>query len=69
MRSNIEGGRSYVGFIDRARKLALTHVPKDQFDKFNKLSGADIALQSGNDFVQVIMPLKALVDAGSWTMP
>lgn len=47
-----EGGRSYVGFIDRARKLALAHVPKDQFDKFNKLSGADILTSSGNDLVK-----------------
>lgn len=47
-----EGGRSYVGFIDRARKLALVHVPKDQFDKFNKLSGADILTSSGNDIVK-----------------
>ncbi|GAB4000212.1 hypothetical protein GCM10028807_52500 [Spirosoma daeguense] len=47
-----EGGRSYVGFIDRARKLALAHVPKDQFDKFNKLSGADILTSSGNDIVK-----------------
>jgi putative heme-binding domain-containing protein len=46
-----EGGRSYVGFIDRARKLALNHVPKDQFDKFNKMSGADILTSSGNDIV------------------
>ncbi|MDB5243272.1 MAG: heme-binding protein, partial [Spirosoma sp.] len=47
-----EGGRSYVGFIDRARKLALVHVPKDQFDKFNKMSGADILTSSGNDIVK-----------------
>lgn len=47
-----EGGRSYVGFIDRARKLALAHVPKDQFDKYNKLSGADLLTSSGNDIVK-----------------
>jgi putative heme-binding domain-containing protein len=44
-----EGGRSYVGFIDRARKMALTHVPKDQFEKYNKMSGADLLSSSGND--------------------
>ena len=44
-----EGGRSYVGFIDRARKLALTHVPKEQFEKYNKMSGADLLTSSGND--------------------
>lgn len=47
-----EGGRSYVGFIDRARKLALQHVPKEQFDKYNKMSGADILTSSGNDIVR-----------------
>ncbi len=47
-----EGGRSYVGFIDRARKLALNHVPKEQFDKYNKLSGADLLTSSGNDIVK-----------------
>ncbi|RRA97591.1 c-type cytochrome [Larkinella rosea] len=44
-----QGGRSYVGFIDRARKLALAHVPKDQFDKYNKMSGAELLTSSGND--------------------
>ncbi|WP_460995458.1 c-type cytochrome [Spirosoma harenae] len=47
-----EGGRSYVGFIDRARKLALAHVPKEQFDQYNKLSGADLLTSSGNDIVK-----------------
>lgn len=44
-----QGGRSYVGFIDKARKLALANVPKDQFEKYNKLSGADLLTSSGND--------------------
>ena len=44
-----EGGRSYVGFIDRARKLALAHVPKDQVEQYNKMSGADLLTSSGND--------------------
>ncbi|MFD2933684.1 heme-binding protein [Spirosoma flavum] len=51
-----QGGRSYVGFIDRARKLALNHVPKDQFEKYNKLSGADLLTTSGNDFVSDFSP-------------
>ncbi|GAB4011006.1 hypothetical protein GCM10028808_23400 [Spirosoma migulaei] len=51
-----QGGRSYVGFIDRARKLALVHVPKDQFEKYNKLSGADLLTASGNDFVSDYSP-------------
>ncbi len=53
---NYKGGRSYVGFIDRARKLALNHVPKEQFEKYNKLSGADLLAKSGNDFVSDFTP-------------
>jgi hypothetical protein len=44
-----KGGRSYVGFIDRARKMALSHVPKNDFDKYNELSGASLLTGSGND--------------------
>ena len=51
-----QGGRSYIGFIDRARKLALAHVPKDQFEKYNKLSGADLLTTSGNDIVSDYSP-------------
>lgn len=51
-----QGGRSYVGFIDRARKLALAHVPKDQFEKYNKLSGADKLTGSGNDLAGDFAP-------------
>lgn len=51
-----QGGRSYVGFIDRARKLALAHVPKDQFEKYNKLSGSDLLTTSGNDLAMGYAP-------------
>ncbi|KAA9347154.1 c-type cytochrome [Larkinella humicola] len=51
-----QGGRSYVGFIDRARKLALAHVPKDQFDKYNKMSGADLLTTNGNDLAMGYAP-------------
>jgi len=46
-----KGGRSYVGFIDRARKMALANVPKSDFDKYNELSGAAMLTGSGNDLV------------------
>lgn len=46
-----KGGRSYVGFIDRARKMALTHVAKSDFDKYNELSGASMLTGNGNDLV------------------
>ncbi|MHA4894849.1 c-type cytochrome [Pedobacter sp. PWIIR3] len=34
-----KGGNSYIGFIDEARKKALSNVPKEQFANYNKLSG------------------------------
>jgi hypothetical protein len=52
-----KGGRSYVGFIDRARKMALTHVSPDKFDYYNELSGASLLTGSGNDLmVSTIQP-------------
>lgn len=46
-----KGGRSYVGFIDRARKMALEEVPKSDYDKYNELSGAALLTSNGNDLV------------------
>ncbi len=46
-----KGGRSYVGFIDRARKMALTRVDKADFERYNELSGAAMLTGSGNDLV------------------
>lgn len=46
-----KGGRSYVGFLDRARKIALSNVSKAEFAKYDKLSGGDKLSQSGNDLV------------------
>ncbi|MFN4144407.1 MAG: c-type cytochrome [Runella sp.] len=51
-----KGGRSYVGFIDRARKLALKNVPENRRAYFDKLSGGDMLSQSGNDLVGGIYP-------------
>ncbi|GAB3502032.1 c-type cytochrome [Emticicia fontis] len=48
---NFRGGNSYIGFIDRARKLALANVPKDKVTYYEKLSGADLMSKSGNDLV------------------
>ncbi|MGX5821036.1 c-type cytochrome, partial [Chitinophaga lutea] len=42
-----KGGHSFFGFINGARKSSLALVPKDQFDKYNKLSGDSLA-QAGN---------------------
>jgi putative heme-binding domain-containing protein len=45
--SNYRGGKSFMGFIDRARKLALANVPKAEFAHFNTLSGDSIFKYAG----------------------
>lgn len=49
------GGRSYKGFIDKARTEALSHVPEDQFSHYDKMSSE--ALQNAlPDFSSVVRP-------------
>lgn len=50
------GGRSYVGFIDRARKLALKNVAESKRAYYDKLGGADMLSSSGNDIVAINYP-------------
>ena len=44
-----KGGRSYVGFLDRARKMALASVDKEDFEKYDEMSGGKLLTSSGND--------------------
>ena len=53
---NFNGGRSYVGFIDRARKLALKNVPESKIAYYDKLGGADMLSANGNDLVKFDYP-------------
>lgn len=46
-----KGGRSYVGFLDRARKMALASVDKADFEKYDELSGGKLLTESGNDIM------------------
>ena len=46
-----KGGVSYVGFINKARLAALTHVPENQLEKFRSLSGEALVTESGNDLI------------------
>jgi len=50
------GGRSYVGFIDRARKLALKNVVESKRAYYDKLGGADMLTSSGNDIAAINYP-------------
>jgi putative heme-binding domain-containing protein len=51
-----KGGVSYVGFINKARLMALENVPADQQEKFRKLSGEDMLTNSGNDLISGPQP-------------
>jgi putative heme-binding domain-containing protein len=48
-----KGGRSYVGFVDKARQMALANVPKDKFAHFNTLSGDSLVDDEGNDLANL----------------
>ncbi|GAB3907869.1 hypothetical protein GCM10028803_42410 [Larkinella knui] len=45
---SFKGGKSYAGFMDKARKLALNHVPKEQVARYNALSGDAAINTTGN---------------------
>jgi putative heme-binding domain-containing protein len=42
-----KGGNSYIGFIEKARKMALAHVSKDKMDHFNAISGNSLLITNG----------------------
>jgi putative heme-binding domain-containing protein len=43
------GGNSYIGFIGKARKIALGNVPISEFNHFDDLSGGNLVTENGND--------------------
>jgi putative heme-binding domain-containing protein len=51
-----KGGRSYVGFLDKARKRALANTPKDKTAYYDELSGGKMLTESGNDLANVVQP-------------
>lgn len=53
-----KGGNSYIGFIDNARKKALSHVPKDQLVMYGKMSGDSLLNQKGNRLAENVVPPK-----------
>ncbi len=58
---SFKGGNSYIGFLDKSRKMALAHVPESKRAYYDKLSGADLIGKNGNDLADVILP------KGPWT--
>lgn len=48
-----KGGNSYVGFIDKARKMALENVSKPNVAHFNSISGATLLTSNGRKIAPV----------------
>jgi len=46
-----KAGRSYIGFVDKARKNALAKVSENKFAFYNQMSGDSLLSSSGNDLV------------------
>lgn len=53
---SFQGGRSYIGFVEKARQIALKNVPQDKFAYYNKLSGAERLTNNGNDLANLYTP-------------
>ena len=51
-----KGGNSYIGYINAARKTALSNVPKAQFAHYDKLSGSDLVDNNQLKFADVVQP-------------
>jgi putative heme-binding domain-containing protein len=49
------GGNSYIGFLDKARKIALANVRAHK-KKYDQLSGGDLLTESGNDIAREDYP-------------
>ncbi|OYX94706.1 MAG: heme-binding protein, partial [Sphingobacteriia bacterium 35-40-5] len=51
-----KGGNSFIGFIDKARKMALANLPQDQVEHYNKISGNDLLTNNGMKLASVGSP-------------
>jgi putative heme-binding domain-containing protein len=60
-----KGGNSYVGFIERARKMALEKVPKESFARYNTISGSSLLITNGRRVAVVGNPKGP---GRNWTM-
>ncbi len=52
----LKGGNSYIGFLDKARKIALKNAPASKRKHYNQVSGAEMLTESGNDLAQEDYP-------------
>ncbi|MEH6407297.1 MAG: c-type cytochrome [Leeuwenhoekiella sp.] len=53
---SFKAGRSYIGYIDKAREMALSHVSKNKFEYYNQMSGDSLLTSSGNDLAVGAQP-------------
>jgi putative heme-binding domain-containing protein len=51
-----QGGRSYIGFVDRARRRALNRVPDLDRAAYAERSGESLLTSSGNDLAGAVAP-------------
>ncbi len=51
-----QAGLSYIGFMDKARNLALAHVPADKKAAYDKMSGGELLTTNGNALAQSVYP-------------
>ncbi|WP_206106486.1 c-type cytochrome [Ilyomonas limi] len=61
-----KGGHSFIGFINLARKDALSHVPKEQFAYYNTLSGDSLVAKGGIYVVNAVQQPKG--PGRDWTV-
>ncbi len=51
-----QAGLSYIGFMDKARQRALSHVPEGKRAAYDKLSGGELLAENGNSLAQTVYP-------------
>ncbi len=51
-----QAGLSYIGFMDKARQRALSHVPEGKRAAYDKMSGGELLAKNGNSLAQTVYP-------------
>lgn len=49
-----KGGRQFLGYLDKARQIALKYVPKDQFKHYDTISLNTTSLNAVTDWVKIM---------------
>lgn len=51
-----KGGNSYIGFIEKARQMALAKAPKERLEHFNTISGNSLLITKGRNVAVIGNP-------------